>query len=204
MATILHVYPTPCIPLNISHIHFSSCRHILFPRTTSPSTPQPYLFSLCTPIPSRPLGQPHGRHPIHRIDVSRERKPLRACKGCSSYAPRHHRDAAAASSAPSPWRCSWTCSAPERAGRRGGVERSAGSSDQLRGPPEKPLISSSSVAVAVPGGEEEDEVLGFWAWLGMGLSFADGFGLAHLGLSFADGFWRLGSRLVDLGLWVWV
>ena len=37
----------------------------------------------------------------------------------------------------------------------------------------------------------------------MGLSFADGFGLAHLGLSFADGFWRLGSRLVDLSLWVW-
>ena len=35
------------------------------------------------------------------------------------------------------------------------------------------------------------------------MSFADGFGLAHLGLSFADGFWRLGSRLVDLGLWVW-
>ena len=37
----------------------------------------------------------------------------------------------------------------------------------------------------------------------MGLSFADGFGLALLGLSFADGFWRLGSRLVDLSLWVW-
>ena len=70
-------------------------------------------------------------------------------------APRAPARAAAASSAPSPGRCSWTCSTPGRAGRRGGVARSAGSSDQLRGPPEKPLISSSSVAVAVARSGEE-------------------------------------------------
>ena len=49
----------------------------------------------CTPIPSRPLGQPHDRHPIYQIDVSRERKPLARLQGLQQPAPRCHRDAAA-------------------------------------------------------------------------------------------------------------
>ncbi|WJZ94854.1 hypothetical protein VitviT2T_013679 [Vitis vinifera] len=85
-------------------------------------------------------------------DLSRECRHRRQPE---EEAPRAPARAAAASSAPSPGRCSWTCSTAERAGRRGGVARSAGSLDQLRGPPEKPLISSSSVAVAVARSGEE-------------------------------------------------
>ena len=56
--------------------------------------------------------------------------------------------AAAAGSTPTPGRCSWTCSMAEGAARHGGAARSAGRLDQLRGPPTKPLISSSSIVVA--------------------------------------------------------
>ena len=166
-----YVEPIPRPPLHLSPCisYHTSC--LAYPSPLSLAWNR-HLSTLSCLLPS--FGHHQPAYHRDKDDLSRECRHRRQPE---EEAPRAPARAAAASSAPSPGRCSWTCSTAERAGRRGGVARSAGSLDQLRGPPEKPLISSSSVAVAVArsgegrmlDGSKRDESLdlglswGYWA-----------------------------------------
>ena len=107
----------------------------------------------CAPIPSRLLGQPHDRHPIHQIVAAGGGGPSRACRGSSSRL--HARPQLQAST---PTR---ECDGGRGTGgdsRGGGVD--SGQPGQILRPSGAASLTSIS-PVAVSGGEEEDED---WAW----------------------------------------